>query len=68
MSLTHRISLAILACIILQSCSKETDLISEYVVLDATKTEYRSVKINPDFEINTSEVRIETVSLIPFSD
>ena len=65
MSLTHRISLAILACIILQSCSKETDLISEYVVLDADKTEYRSVKIYSDFEIEKSE---KTVALIPFSD
>ncbi|WP_324025521.1 hypothetical protein QSV08_20370 [Maribacter sp. BPC-D8] len=65
MSLTHRISLAILACIILQSCSKETDLISEYVVLDADKTEYRSVKINPDFQIKKNK---ETVALTPFSD
>ncbi|WP_405395521.1 hypothetical protein [Maribacter sp. Asnod2-G09] len=65
MSLTHRISLAILACVILQSCSKETDLISEYVVLDADKTEYRSVKIYSDFEIEKSE---KTVALIPFSD
>ncbi|WP_299325269.1 hypothetical protein [uncultured Maribacter sp.] len=65
MSLPHRISLAILACIILQSCSKETDLISEYVVLDADKTEYRSVKIYSDFEIQKSE---KTVALIPFSD
>ena len=65
MSLTHRISLAILACIVLQSCSKETDLISEYVVLDADKTEYRSVKIYSDFEIEKSE---KTVALIPFSD
>lgn len=51
MSKPQRIVLAILACIVLQSCSKETDLISEYVVLDADKTEYRSVKINPDFQI-----------------
>ncbi|TDT38701.1 hypothetical protein CLV90_3675 [Maribacter spongiicola] len=65
MSLTHRISLAILACIILQSCSKETDLISEYVVLDADKPEYRSVKIYSDFEIEKSK---KTVALIPFSD
>ncbi|WP_036156312.1 hypothetical protein [Maribacter forsetii] len=65
MSLPHRIALAFLACIILQSCSKETDLISEYVVLDATKTEYRSVKITSDFENKKSE---ETVALIPFSD
>ena len=65
MSLPHRISLVFLACIILHSCSKETDLISEYVVLDATKTEYRSVKINPDFQIKKNK---ETVALIPFSD
>ena len=65
MSLTYRISLAIFACIILQSCSKETDLISEYVILDATKTEYRSVKINPDFQIKKNK---ETGALTPFSD
>jgi hypothetical protein len=65
MSLPHRIPLAMLLCILLQSCSKETDLISEYVVLDASTTEYRSVKINSDFENKKSE---ETVALIPFSD
>ncbi|WP_299801040.1 hypothetical protein [uncultured Maribacter sp.] len=65
MSLPHSISLAILACIIFQSCSKETDLISEYVVLDVNKTEYRSVKIHLDFEIKKIN---ETVALIPFSD
>ncbi|WP_396633527.1 hypothetical protein [Maribacter sp. R86514] len=65
MSKPSKIILAIMACIALQSCSKETDLISEYVVLDATKTEYRSVKITSDFENKKSE---ETVALIPFSD
>ena len=65
MSKPSKIILAIMACIALQSCSKETDLISEYVVLDATKTKYRSVKITSDFKNKKSE---ETVALIPFSD
>ncbi|WP_405413170.1 hypothetical protein [Maribacter sp. Asnod1-A12] len=65
MSLPHRISLAFLACIILQSCSKETDLISEYVVLDDTRSEYSSLQIDSNFKIEKSK---ETVALIPFSD
>lgn len=65
MSKPQKIVLAILACIVLQSCLKETDLISEYVVLDTAKAEYRSVKINPDFQIKKNK---ETVALTPFSD
>ncbi|MGB2759395.1 MULTISPECIES: hypothetical protein [Maribacter] len=57
--------LAVFLCIVLQSCTKETDLISGYVVLDATKKEYRSLNVNPDFKIEKSE---GTVALIPFSD
>tara|TARA_R110000765_G_scaffold136236_5_gene235366 strand:+ start:1438 stop:1644 length:207 start_codon:yes stop_codon:yes gene_type:complete len=64
----HRISFAILVCILLQSCSKETDLISEFVVLDATKTEYRSMKFNLDFEIEKSKRAVETVSIFPYFD
>ncbi|SIR09816.1 hypothetical protein [Maribacter ulvicola] len=65
MSIPQRIILAILACVAMQSCSKDTDIISEFVVLDAAKTEYRSVKVSSDFEIEKSE---KTVALIPFSD
>ena len=65
MSLPHRIVLAILACIVLQSCAKDTDLISEFVVLDASKKEYRAVEISADLDLEKSE---KTVALIPFSD
>ncbi|MEP2280726.1 hypothetical protein [Maribacter sp.] len=65
MSKPHRIILAILACVAMQSCSKDTDLISEFVVLDASKKEYHSVKISTDFDLEKSE---KTVALIPFSD
>ncbi|MEP2239754.1 MAG: hypothetical protein ABJI22_15405 [Maribacter sp.] len=65
MSKPHRIILAILACVAMQSCSKDTDLISEFVVLDASKKEYRAVKISADFDLEKSE---KTVALIPFSD
>jgi hypothetical protein len=64
----YKVPLAILLYTLLQSCSKETDLISEYVVLDTTKTEYRSMKFNLDFEIEKSKKASKTVSLIPFFD
>lgn len=60
-----RFLLAIVLSIIIQSCAKDTDLISGFVVFDTAKTEYRSVKVSQDFEIEKSE---KTVALIPFSD
>lgn len=65
MSKTHKIVVAILACLALQSCSKDTDLISEYVVLDASKNGYRTLKNSVDIDSEKSE---KTVALIPFSD
>jgi hypothetical protein len=62
-----RLPVAILLCIILQSCAKDFGLISEYVVLDTEKTEYRSVKFINDFEKDTSGENVETVS-ITFDD
>ncbi|MEH6771955.1 hypothetical protein [Maribacter arcticus] len=62
-----RLPVAILLCIILQSCAKDIDLISEYVVLDTEKTEYRSVKFINDFEKDTSGENVGTVS-ITFDD
>ena len=52
----------------LQSCAKDTDLISEYVVLDTSKYEYRSVEMNPEFKIEKSKENLQTVVLIPFSN
>ena len=52
----------------LQSCAKDTDLISEYVVLDTSKYEYRPVEMNPEFKIEKSIENLETVVLIPFSN
>lgn len=46
-----RFLLAIVLSIIVQSCAKDTDLISGFVVFDTAKTEYRSVKVSQDFEI-----------------
>ncbi|WP_291966615.1 hypothetical protein [Maribacter sp.] len=54
MSKTHKIVVAILACLALQSCSKDTDLISEYVVLDASKNGYRTLKISVDIDLEKS--------------
>ncbi len=34
-----KLSLAFLMCIVFQSCSKDTDLISEYVIRDMKQTE-----------------------------
>jgi hypothetical protein len=64
----YKVPLAILLYILLQSCSKETDLISEYVVLDPTKTEYCSMKFNLDFEIEKSKMASKKLSLIHFFD
>ncbi|SEM14247.1 hypothetical protein SAMN04488008_11030 [Maribacter orientalis] len=64
----YKVPLAILLYILLQSCSKETDLISEFVVLDTAKTEYRSMKFNLDFEIEKSKMASKTVSVFPFFD
>lgn len=44
-----KLSLAILICIVFQSCSKDTDLISEFVLLNIEKTEDLSVVHNDDF-------------------
>lgn len=63
-----RFLLAILLCALFQSCTKDTDLISEFVVLDTSKYEYRSVEMNPEFKIEKSIENIETVVLIPFSN
>ncbi|VXB17468.1 hypothetical protein [Maribacter litoralis] len=63
-----RFLLAILLCALFQSCAKDTDLISEFVVLDTSKYEYRSVEMNPEFKIEKSIENIETVVLIPFSN
>lgn len=63
-----RFLLAILLCVLFQSCAKDTDLISEYVVLDTSKYEYRSVEMNPEFKIEKSIENFETVVLIPFSN
>ena len=63
-----RFLLAILLCVLFQSCTKDTDLISDYVVLDTSKYEYRSVEMNPEFKIEKSIENFETVVLIPFSD
>ncbi|APQ16633.1 hypothetical protein [Maribacter hydrothermalis] len=58
----------ILLGILLQSCAKDTDLISEFVVLDAAKSQYRSVEMNPEFKMKKSEENFESVALIPFSN
>jgi len=63
-----RFLFAILLCVLFQSCTKDTDLISNFVILDATKAEYRSVEMNPEFEMKNSKETFETVALIPFSD
>ncbi|HDZ07147.1 hypothetical protein LCGC14_0166170 [marine sediment metagenome] len=55
--------LAIFLCIVLQSCTKETDLISGYVVLDVAKKEYRAVQFIDDLKLETSGKITETVNL-----
>ncbi|WP_339841211.1 hypothetical protein [uncultured Maribacter sp.] len=58
-----KLSLAILMCIAFQSCSKDTDLISEYVIRDAEKIEYSIILSNDDFKgiataVITQEIKV----------
>jgi hypothetical protein len=52
-----KLSLFVLIGTIFHSCTKESDIISEYVVRDEMKTEYRSVHLNSDFK-NESNIEL----------
>lgn len=60
-----RFLLALFIGICLQSCAKDTDLISDYVVLDTARKEYRSVQHSSELDLKKTET---TVALIPFSN
>lgn len=60
-----RFLLALFIGICLQPCAKDTDLISDYVVLDTVRKEYRSAQHSSELDLKKTET---TVALIPFSN
>jgi len=58
-----KLSLFVLIFISFYSCSKDVDLISEYLVRDKMKMEYHSVYLNSNFEKESEIENKETDSV-----
>lgn len=59
----RNVSLALLVCIFLNSCTKDTDLLSEYIIRDSIKKEVLSFSIRADdIKVSTNgKVASETI-------
>lgn len=59
----RNVSLALLVCIFLNSCAKDTDLLSEYIIRDSIKKEVLSFSIRADdIKVSTNgKVGSETI-------
>ena len=56
----RNVSLALLTCTVLNSCSKDTDLLSEYLIRGAEKNEISSLFERADNSFKTSNILIST--------
>jgi hypothetical protein len=56
--------LAMLTCMILNSCSKDTDLLSEYLIREAEKNEVSSVSERTDDLIKTTNIQVSNKQIV----